>query len=295
MLYRMRARTMLLITSLTLAGCSITYGLALHLGDCADGASVGHTLLGALLLFGGADPPFESGLLDHAGCMALTAVAQYTQLAVHVSMFAIVTTRLLTPRVTIAFSPMLLASRRNGEPQLMLRVCHPQGHNLFHVHIAMTWLYPNKTSEGENYMASIPLSVHHKTAMLGPQTVRHDLADKASPLRNHRDAIAEATGSILVVVAAYDPVLRAQVHSSYLYKLAEDVQVEMRFPDAVLVGAISLINEPGACQRGQRPTFDISKILSPAVRIGPHGKGQKLTRKAEVDEASRDQCPMQRA
>lgn len=294
MLYRMRPRNLLLIITLTLACCSLAFGLALHLGDCADGSnSFGHTLLGALLLFGGADPPFES-MLDHAGCMSLTVVAQYVQLAVHVFMFAIVTTRLLTPRVTMTFSPTMLASKRNGEPQLMLRVCHPQGHNLFHVHIAMTWLYPDKTSEGENYMATVPLFVHHKTHGVGPQLVRHDLADMGSPLRKHRDAITKAPGVILVVVAAYDPVLRAQVHSSYVYKLAEDVQVEMRFSDAVILGSISAISTPGAFQRGDRPTFDISKILSPAVRIGPHGKGQKLARKT-VDESPGEQCPMQRA
>ena len=179
------------------------------------------------------------------GYGGMSPATRYTHLLVTAeALLGIVTTALLTgvtfakfarPSARVLFSEKLVIGKRDGGPQLSLRMANVRGNNVAEAQLKFLLLRNVVTAEGERFRrpTEVPL-VRNTTAVFTLSWTAYHVIDEISPfygegaLQRLRDEGAD----LLVVLSGYDETLGQTIFARYRYRI-DDVVVNARFVDTV--------------------------------------------------------------
>ena len=179
------------------------------------------------------------------GYGGMSPATRYTHLLVTAeALLGIVTTALLTgvtfakfarPSARVLFSEKLVIGKRDGGPQLSMRMANFRGNNVAEAQLKFLLLRNVVTAEGERFRrpTEVPL-VRNTTAVFTLSWTAYHVIDEISPfygegaLQRLRDEGAD----LLVVLSGYDETLGQTIFARYRYRI-DDVVVNARFVDTV--------------------------------------------------------------
>ena len=134
--------------------------------------------------------------------------------------FAVICTKLLSPRTNLHFSKSCCAYTRDDKLMLTFRVCHPQGHYCCVNDVSCVWMHGETTGEGEKYVAATPIEFNFPSHLYTPVTVTHTV-DESSPFWEYRDDLCETYGQIRINVSGLDKALETDFCDSWVYNCAD--------------------------------------------------------------------------
>lgn len=221
-LYRASWPLLLLIILLVFFGTSCVFALLVHFSQCQASthqsfARVVVVCFGALV---GLDP--SGHIHDGTECLLLAAGLNFVALLWQGTIFAVLVTKLMAPRIRLRFTRTACVILRDGFPYLSFRVVHPQGHFCSGVETRVTWFARHVTREGEQFNRIVPIEVNTEAVntLFYPMTLTHRV-DEASPLYQYRRNLAEAPGQLKVCVSAQDEVLMAAFTDVFVFNLSD--------------------------------------------------------------------------
>jgi hypothetical protein len=138
------------------------------------------------------------------------------------TVFSIIVTKLMNPRVHLRFSSIAAVITRDGLPHLSFRLVHPQGHFCSDVDVIVTWIHRERTLEGETAgrMTAVPFN-HWAKVIYMPQTFTHPINERSPFFQYLRRGgrLSDAHGQLSVVVRARDEVLNADIWDAIIYNM----------------------------------------------------------------------------
>lgn len=179
------------------------------------------------------------------GYGGMSPATRYTHLLVTVeALLGIVTTALLTgitfakfarPTARVLFAEKLVVGKRDGVPQLSMRMANFRGNNIAEAQLKFLVLRTVVTAEGERFRrpVEVPL-VRSTTAVFTLSWTAFHTIDETSPffgeaaLQRLRDDGAD----LLVVLSGYDETLGQTIFARYRYRL-DDIVWNARFADTI--------------------------------------------------------------
>lgn len=145
-------------------------------------------------------------LADDTQCLLLVGLVNFCSQVLQGTTFAVICTKLLSPRTNLLFSKSCCAYTRDEKLVLTFRVCHPQGHYCCINDVSCAWMHGEETSEGEKYVAVTPVEFKFPSHMFTPVTVTHTV-DESSPFWAYREDLCETWGQVRINVSGLDKAL----------------------------------------------------------------------------------------
>jgi inward rectifier potassium channel len=142
--------------------------------------------------------------------------------------------RFSRPRAKFAFADVLVVTKQNGIPTLMLRVGNGRAGVLGDAHAKLNVLLNESTSEGQTFRRAHELKLQRAHIPVFPLTwtIMHTM-EEGSPLYGYdAEQVIAADARIFFVLEARDPSLATTVHDLRSYS-PDMVKFGMRYADAV--------------------------------------------------------------
>jgi inward rectifier potassium channel len=179
------------------------------------------------------------------GYGGMSPATRYTHLLVTVeALLGIVTTALLTgitfakfarPSARVLFSEKLVIGKRDGVPQLSMRMANFRGNNVAEAQLKFFLLRNVVTAEGERFRrpTDVPL-VRSTTAVFTLSWTAYHIIDENSPFYGEGafQRLRDEEADLFVVLSGYDETLGQTIFARYRYRL-DDVVVNARFVDTI--------------------------------------------------------------
>jgi len=230
-LYQKSVTYLLVVTLLAFLASAVPFAVVFYYGGCGDPADADpgdppsdffRVLTVAFSGLAGMD--IGDDLNDATHCVLVIGISQFAHILLEGTVFSIIVTKLMNPRVHLRFSKIAAVITRDELPRLSFRLVHPQGHFCSNLQIVATWIHREKTVEGEESakMTSVDLNHWHNSLYL-PQTITHTI-DESSPFYKFLEGggyLSNAHGQLSVVVTAKDEVLNAEVWDCWIYALSD--------------------------------------------------------------------------
>ncbi len=179
------------------------------------------------------------------GYGGMSPATRYTHLLVTAeALLGIVTTALLTgvtfakfarPSARVLFSEKLVIGKRDGVPQLSMRMANFRGNNVAEAQLKFLLLRNVVTAEGERFRrpTEVPL-VRNTTAVFTLSWTAYHVIDENSPFYGEGalQRLRDEGVDLLVVFSGHDETLGQTIFARYRYRI-DDVVVNARFVDTV--------------------------------------------------------------
>ncbi|QDZ22150.1 inward rectifying potassium channel transporter [Chloropicon primus] len=162
----------------------------------------------------------------------LAIISQLLGIMINVFVFAAVMAKFQSPRADIIFSDKICLFTRDGVRHLCLRVGNLRCHTLYSPSLRVFVLKEQGTSEGEDFVQSVELSVEEPGTVSGFYNITHRI-DGSSPLYDLRAEDMRVPDNILafqVIFTAVDPVYQAEVCAKCSYS-TNQLEFGKRFGD----------------------------------------------------------------
>jgi hypothetical protein len=230
-LYQRSVGYLLAVSLLAFLGSALPFALTFYFGSCgtpayADPGDPPSTFWRVLAVtFSGlAGMDIGDDLNDATHCVLIIGLAQFVNILLEGTVFSMIVSKLMNPRVHLRFSKIAAVITRDGLPHLSFRLVHPQGHFCSNFSVEATWIHREKTVEGETSakFTEVPLNHWHASLYL-PQTITHTINDDSPFFKFLEDDgyLSDAHGQLIVVVTAKDEVLNSDVWDSWIYTLCD--------------------------------------------------------------------------
>ncbi len=165
-----------------------------------------------------------------------------------VVLFAAIVKKLEQPRPAIIFSPIMLVTKRDDQPVLLVRLGNLRCNKLIDLNVSFMLLQARVTKEGEPRAFSTQLPVNYMPIIHATNIIEHQISAETSGSELHH-LLVEASEAELrssdirfaIVLSAYDTVHGETMHASYSWTAEHVVlarNAEKLFADVIIPGKI---------------------------------------------------------